>query len=81
MNRLSTGALTGLFLLLTSCASSKDVTASGRWEKYPGCDAKQCQSWYEACSAECVNDQEATITECENKCRAKQSSCESSCPG
>ncbi|MBI4818779.1 MAG: hypothetical protein HY791_21090 [Deltaproteobacteria bacterium] len=78
---LRAGVFAGLVLILSSCASSKDVTASDRWESYPGCDMKQCQSWYEACSSECVNDREATITECENKCRAKQKSCESSCPG
>jgi hypothetical protein len=66
--------------LAASCATS-EVSKSERWSTYPGCNAAQCKSWYEECSAECINDQSASVTECENKCRGRIPACEEACAG
>ncbi len=68
-------------LLMASCASGPEVKKAERWSSYPGCNAAQCKSWYDECSAECVNARSASVTECENKCRGKVPDCESACPG
>lgn len=52
-----------------------------RWVPYTGCNAAQCQSWFEECEAECVGQHDIGVTECETKCRAHTSSCESACSG
>jgi hypothetical protein len=81
MKRILVGLLPALALLAACASSGPEVQKSARWSPYPGCNAKQCQSWYEECSAECVNAHSASVTECENKCRANVSNCESSCAG
>lgn len=79
---LSLFALLGaLALSLAAACATSEVSKSERWSTYPGCNAAQCQSWYEECSAECINDQSATVTECENKCRAKIPACQEACAG
>lgn len=70
-----------LALALAACASSGEVQKSSRWSPYAGCNAAQCKSWQEECSAECINNQEAGVTECENKCGARVLECQQQCPG
>jgi len=65
-------------LVVTACASG-GVTKSARWAPYPGCNARQCQTWYDECSAECISEKRISVTECENKCRAPIPDCEASC--
>lgn len=74
-------SLGALALGVAAACATTEVSKSDRWSTYPGCNAAQCQSWYEECSAECINQQSASVTECENKCRAKLPSCEEACSG
>jgi hypothetical protein len=77
MSRLLTALLAAAAL---ACASSQ-TSKSDRWAPYPGCNARQCQSWYDECSVECMGQKGMTVTECENKCRARVPECEAACPG
>ena len=63
--------------VLGACASS--MQKAERWAPYPGCNAGQCKTWYEECSAECINMRTMSVTECENRCRARVPDCESAC--
>ena len=67
-----------LSALTIACAAS-GPKKSVRWVPYAGCSAGQCKSWYEECSAECVNQHDMSTTECEAKCRANVPNCESQC--
>lgn len=74
-------SLGALALGLVAACATAEVTKSARWSSYEGCNAAQCRSWYEECSAECINEQSASVTECENKCRGKIPACEDACSG
>ncbi|HJL42428.1 MAG TPA: hypothetical protein RMG48_14090 [Myxococcales bacterium LLY-WYZ-16_1] len=63
-------------IFASACSSS-----GGRWEPYPGCDARQCEAWYEECTAECINEQKVTVTECRTRCKAKLETCRPACGG
>ena len=82
LKRLTAPFLFALLLAAsTGCRSQSDTTKSDRWTPYAGCDANQCKSWYEGCSAECINKKTMSVTECENKCLAHRQNCEGSCGG
>lgn len=81
MQRLPSLIAFSFALLLAACKTTSDAEKSDRWTPYPGCDANQCKSWYEACSADCINKKTMSVTECENKCLAHRASCDTSCGG
>jgi hypothetical protein len=66
-------AFVSTFAALAACAAS-----AKRWAAYPGCSAAQCQEWFEACRAECLNDK-GSVTECDDRCREPMASCQSAC--
>lgn len=60
------------------CSSSHRMT---RWEPYPGCGPDACQSWYDACRAECLNEEGNTVGGCQTQCGAKLDACMEACAG
>lgn len=65
------------FVAGAACASSMPK----RWQAYSGCTEAQCQTWYEECRAECLQDGEGTVVTCQTICQTKKDSCGLACAG